>query len=124
MKKTTISDGFVSGKRCLARLVNGVMLLMNAPDSVPGPVNIGNPIEFTIRELAEMTVELTGGKSQIVNAKPLPADDPLQRKPDITLARTRLGWEPKLPLREGLVRTIAYFKSIDMAKFRAPTPNY
>ena len=71
-----------------------------------------------------MTVELTGGKSQIVNAKPLPADDPLQRKPDITLARTRLGWEPKIPLREGLVRTIAYFKSIDMAKFRAPTPNY
>ena len=105
-------------------LLDGFMLLMNAPDSLPGPVNIGNPIEFTIRELAEMTVELTGGKSQIVNAKPLPADDPLQRKPDITLARTRLGWEPKIPLREGLVRTIAYFKSIDMAKFRAPTPNY
>ncbi len=105
-------------------LLDGFLLLMNAPDSLPGPVNIGNPIEFTIRELAEMTVELTGGKSQIVHATPLPADDPLQRKPDITLARTRLGWEPKIPLREGLVRTIAYFKSIDMAKFRAPTPNY
>jgi UDP-glucuronate decarboxylase len=105
-------------------LLNGFLALMDAPDDLPGPVNIGNPTEFTIRELAEMTVELSGSKSQIIKARPLPADDPLQRKPDITLARARLGWEPKVPLREGLARTIAYFKSIDMDQFRAPTPNY
>ena len=70
----------------------------------------------------EQAVSMSG--SRIVNAKPLPADDPLQRRPDITLARTRLGWEPKIPLRDGLARTIAYFKSIDMKQFRAPTPNY
>ena len=59
-----------------------------------------------------------------MKSRPLPADDPLQRKPDITLARAELGWEPKIPLREGLARTIAYFKSIDMRQFRAPTPNF
>jgi UDP-glucuronate decarboxylase len=105
-------------------LLDGFLALMNAPDEVTGPVNIGNPIEFTIRELAEMTVELSGSKSQIVKARPLPADDPLQRKPDITLACAKLGWEPKIPLRDGLARTIAYFKSIDMSQFRAPTPNF
>jgi UDP-glucuronate decarboxylase len=97
---------------------------MDAPDGLPGPVNLGNPGEFTIRELAEMTVELSGSKSTIVKDRPLPTDDPLQRKPDITLARTKLGWEPKIPLREGLARTIAYFKSIDISRFRAPTPNF
>jgi UDP-glucuronate decarboxylase len=105
-------------------LLDGFLALMNAPNEVTGPVNIGNPGEFTIRELAEMTVELSGSKSTIIKARPLPADDPLQRKPDITLARAKLGWEPKIPLREGLARTIAYFKSIDMSRFRAPTPNF
>jgi UDP-glucuronate decarboxylase len=105
-------------------LLDGFLALMNAPDDLPGPVNIGNPVEFTIRELAEMTVELCGGSSPIINAKPLPADDPLQRCPDITLAQTRLGWAPRVQLREGLARTIAYFRSIDLAKFRAPTPNF
>jgi UDP-glucuronate decarboxylase len=105
-------------------LIDGFLALMAAPDDLPGPVNIGNPGEFTIRELAEMTVELCNSRSQIIKSKPLPADDPLQRRPDITLARTRLGWEPKIALRDGLARTIAYFQSIDMAKFRAPTPNY
>ena len=105
-------------------LLDGFEALMAAPDDLPGPVNIGNPGEFTIRELAELVVELSGSRSEIVRAKPLPADDPLQRRPDISLARARLGWEPKIALREGLARTIEYFRSIDLARFRAPTPNF
>ena len=105
-------------------LLDGFLAMMDAPDSLAGPVNLGNPAEFTIRELAEMTVSLSGSRSEIIRARPLPTDDPLQRKPDITLARTQLGWEPKVPLRDGLARTIAYFRSIDMSKYRAPTPNY
>jgi UDP-glucuronate decarboxylase len=105
-------------------LLDGFLAMMDAPDALPGPVNLGNPAEFTIRELAEMTVALSGSRSEIVRARPLPTDDPLQRKPDITLARTQLGWEPKIPLRDGLERTIAYFRSIDMSRYRAPTPNY
>jgi UDP-glucuronate decarboxylase len=105
-------------------LLDGFLAMMDAPDSLPGPVNLGNPAEFTIRELAEMTVALSESRSEIIRARPLPTDDPLQRKPDITLARTQLGWEPKVPLRDGLARTIAYFRSIDMSKYRAPTPNY
>lgn len=92
-------------------LVDGLMRLMDAPDDVTGPVNIGNPGEFTILELAKIVIELTGSRSQIVH-EPLPSDDPTQRCPDITLARTQLGWEPTIDLRTGLQRTIAYFDSI------------
>ena len=102
----------------------GFLKMMAAPDSLTGPVNLGNPGEFAIRELAELVVELSGSSSKIIRTKQLPQDDPLQRQPDITLARAQLGWEPKIALREGLVRTIAYFKSIDFSQFRAPTPNY
>ena len=76
------------------------------------------------RRLAELVVELAGSKSEIVRARPLPQDDPLQRRPDITLARKVLGWEPKIELREGLMKTIEYFRSVDISSFRAPTPNY
>jgi UDP-glucuronate decarboxylase len=86
-------------------------------------VNIGNPHEFTVRELAEQVIELTGSKSKLV-FKPLPPDDPTKRRPDITLARTRLGWEPGVPLREGLAKTIDWFRSIDISHYRPPTPNY
>jgi UDP-glucuronate decarboxylase len=86
------------------------MGLMEHP-SLTGPVNIGNPNEFTIRQLAEQVIDLTGSKSKIV-AKPLPSDDPRQRQPDITLARKELGWEPKIELREGLLKTIAYFEGV------------
>jgi UDP-glucuronate decarboxylase len=79
-------------------------------DELPGPINIGNPVEFTIRELAEQVIELTGSSSSI-EFRPLPADDPLQRRPDISLAHGKLGWEPKVQLREGLERTIAYFEA-------------
>lgn len=104
-------------------LIEGMIRMMNAPDDFTGPVNLGNPTEFTIRELAELVIRLTGTKSKLVK-RPLPADDPTQRQPDISLARARLGWEPKVPLEEGLRRTIDWFRSIDMSTFRAPTPNY
>jgi UDP-glucuronate decarboxylase len=105
-------------------LVGGILNMMDAPDDFPGPVNLGNPDEFTIRRLAEQVKELTGSASQIVQSRDLPEDDPMQRQPDITLAKRRLGWEPKVPLREGLKRTIEWFRSVDLSTFRAPTPNY
>jgi UDP-glucuronate decarboxylase len=104
-------------------LVEGIMRMMGGPDDFVGPVNLGNPGEFTIRELAELVLELTGSKSKLVQM-PLPPDDPHQRRPDITLARNRLGWEPRVPLREGLARTIEWFRSIDMRHYRPPTPNF
>jgi UDP-glucuronate decarboxylase len=91
-------------------LVEGMMRMMNAADDFTGPVNIGNPNEFSILELAEKVIELTGSQSKIVY-RPLPQDDPLQRKPNIDLARKRLGWEPKIQLEEGLRHTIDYFKN-------------
>ena len=81
---------------------------MDTPNDVTGPINIGNPVEFTMLELATLVIELTGSRSKIVHM-PLPADDPRQRRPDISLAREKLDWEPKIQLREGLEKTIAYF---------------
>ena len=104
-------------------LIDGMMRMMAAPDDFVGPVNIGNPGEFTIRELAELTVQLCGSSSEIVH-RPLPVDDPERRRPDITLARDRLGWEPTIPLREGLERTFGWFRTVDLADYRPPTPNY
>lgn len=93
-------------------LVEGMIRMMNTPNEITGPVNIGNPGEFTILELAKMVIELTGSHSKICFCD-LPADDPMQRKPDITLANQILdGWQPTIPLREGLLKTIEYFKSI------------
>ncbi|MGR9349493.1 UDP-glucuronic acid decarboxylase family protein (plasmid) [Rhizobium leguminosarum] len=90
-------------------LIDGFIRLMGAPAGVTGPINLGNPGEFQVRELAEMVVEMTGSKSGIV-FKDLPVDDPTQRKPDISRATQQLGWQPKVNLREGLERTIAYFE--------------
>lgn len=121
---TIFGDGNQTRAFCYVDdLVDVIIRMMNGPDDFIGPVNIGNPGEFTIKELAEMVVELTGNKSRLVY-KPLPADDPQQRRPDISLARARLCWEPTIPLREGLMRTISYFKSINFDDFRAPTPNF
>ncbi|TCT03983.1 UDP-glucuronic acid decarboxylase family protein [Aquabacter spiritensis] len=106
---TIYGDGSQTRSFCYVDdLVAGIARLMATPDEVTGPVNLGNPSEFTILELAEMILTITGSKSQILR-KPLPEDDPKQRKPDIALARQTLGWEPTVPLREGLIRTIAYF---------------
>jgi len=104
-------------------LIDGMMRMMAAPDDFVGPVNIGNPGEFTIRELADLTVQLCGSSSEIGH-RPLPVDDPERRRPDIALARDRLGWEPTIPLREGLARTIAWFQTVNLADYRPPTPNY
>ena len=91
-------------------LIDAFVRLMATADEVTGPINLGNPVEFTIRELAELVLELTGSKSQLV-WQPLPSDDPKQRQPDIGKAHRILGWEPSIPLRDGLVKTIAYFES-------------
>jgi UDP-glucuronate decarboxylase len=89
-------------------LVEGFVRMMEQDDTV-GPVNLGNPGEFTMNELAEQVVRLTGSKSKVIY-KPLPVDDPRQRQPDIALAREKLGWEPKVRLEDGLKETIAFFK--------------
>jgi UDP-glucuronate decarboxylase len=121
---TIFGDGSQTRSFCYRDdLVEAIVRMMNSPAGFIGPVNIGNPGEFTIRELAEMVIEMTGTKSKLVE-RPLPADDPTRRKPDIALAKSKLGWEPKVKLREGLAETIRWFKSINLDDYRAPTPNY
>jgi UDP-glucuronate decarboxylase len=92
-------------------MVDAFVRLMNSEDGFIGPVNLGNPGEFTIRELAEKTLQMTSSSSELINM-PLPQDDPTQRQPDITLAKEKLGWEPVIKLDQGLARTIDYFKSV------------
>jgi UDP-glucuronate decarboxylase len=109
---TIYGDGGQTRSFCFRDdLVEGLIRLMATPDSVTGPVNLGNPTEFTILELARMTLELTGSRAELV-IQPLPSDDPRQRKPDISMAKALLGWEPVTPLREGLEKTISYFRSL------------
>ena len=108
---TLYGDGSQTRSFCFVEdLIEGFVRLMAAPMDPVVPVNLGNPGEFTVRQLAEMVIELTGSRSKLV-LLPLPADDPVQRRPDITKAREMLGWEPRVHLREGLARTIAYFDS-------------
>jgi UDP-glucuronate decarboxylase len=92
-------------------LLDGLIKLMDTPDKFTGPVNLGNPVEFTIKSLAEKVIQLTGSKSKIVYL-PLPIDDPKQRKPDISLAKKELGWQPTIDLEKGLEKTIEYFRKI------------
>jgi UDP-glucuronate decarboxylase len=107
---TIYGDGLQTRSFCYVDdLVDGLMRLMDSPLNVTGPVNLGNPGEFTIRQLAEIIIELTGSKSRI-DARPLPNDDPRQRQPDISQANSALGWRPKTQLRDGLIKTIAYFE--------------
>lgn len=109
---TINGDGEQTRSFCYALdLIDGMVRMMNSPPEFTGPVNIGNPGEFTIRELAEKVIELTGSSSTIV-FQPLPEDDPLQRKPDITLAQRHLQWHPTVMLEEGLRKTIAYFEGL------------
>ena len=93
-------------------LIDGLVGFMELKENFPGPINMGNSTEFTILDLAEKVVKLTQSKSRII-FKALPQDDPMQRKPDIGLAREKLGWEPKIQLEEGLIRTIEYFLELD-----------
>lgn len=121
---TLFGDGSQTRSFCYRDdLVEVIIRMMNQDDDFVGPVNIGNPVEFTIRELAEQIIELSGSKSKLVH-QPLPADDPTRRRPDISLAKEKLDWEPKIALKDGLKETIAWFKSINLSDYRPPTPNY
>ena len=109
---TVFGDGAQTRAFCYVDdLIEGGIRLMRAPDEMTGPVNLGNPVEISIRELAIKIIELIGSRSQIL-AKPLPTDDPIQRCPDISLAKRLLDWEPKVSLEQGLVRCIAYFDEL------------
>jgi UDP-glucuronate decarboxylase len=109
---TVFGDGRQTRSFCfVSDLIEALVQLMSSPDDFTGPVNLGNPAEFTIAELAHKVIELTGSRSRIVH-EPLPEDDPAQRQPDIALARAKLGWEPKVPLEDGLRHTIAYFDQL------------
>ncbi len=105
-------DGSQTRSFCyVTDLIDGMRRLMSLDEPFAGPINIGNPNEFTILELAELVIEMTGSRSELVFLA-LPEDDPMQRKPDITLAKDKLGWAPKVPLREGLGETITYFDQL------------
>lgn len=109
---TLYGDGLQTRSFCYVDdLVEGLLDLMASPDEITGPINLGNPVEFTMLELAELVRQLIGAKVEIIY-RPLPQDDPRQRQPDISKARTSLSWEPKVQLREGLAKTIAYFESL------------
>ena len=120
---TIYGDGSQTRSFCYVDdLVEGLIRMMNSPDDFVGPVNLGNPDEFTIQQLADMVVEMTGANSRIVR-RALPSDDPTQRRPVITQATEKLGWQPTIKLQDGLKKTIEYFQSVDLDKFRNPTPN-
>jgi len=113
---TLYGDGQQTRSFCYVDdLVDGLVRMMESADGITGPINLGNPGEFTIKELAETVIDLTGSKSKMVN-KPLPQDDPRQRQPDIGRAKAQLGWEPKVALRDGLTKTIAYFDQLLAAR--------
>ena len=117
---TVFGDGLQTRSFCYVDdLIDGLVRLMNSPDDVTGPINIGNPKEFTILELASLVIELTGSRSRVVH-RPRPQDDPRQRRPDISKAHDLLKWTPQIPLREGLMKTIAYFE--DLLKDEAVRP--
>ena len=109
---TMYGDGKQTRSFCYVDdLIDGLVKLMNTSDEVTGPINLGNPVEFTMLELANVVIELTGSRSAI-EFKPLPIDDPKQRQPDIKQARDTLGWAPTVQLREGMAKTVAYFESL------------
>ena len=123
---TIFGDGSQTRSFCYRDdLVEGMIRMMNheEPEGFTGPVNLGNPHEFTIKQLAELVLEMIDTKSKIVY-RPLPMGDPTQRKPDITLAKKYLDWEPTIQLREGLQKTIDWFRSIRLTDYRPPTPRY
>jgi UDP-glucuronate decarboxylase len=109
---TLFGDGQQTRSFCYVDdLIEGFIRMMQSPADFTGPVNLGNPGEFSMQELADLVLELTGSKSQIEH-RPLPEDDPVRRRPDITLAKTRLDWSPRIELRAGLEKTIAYFDQL------------
>ena len=116
---TIYGDGSQTRSFCfVSDLIAGLIKLMDSPKDVTGPINLGNPVELSIRELAEAVIRLTGSKSELVE-RPLPQDDPIQRQPDITRAREQLGWAPQVALEDGLKATIAYFQRTALTAERA-----
>ncbi len=121
---TIFGDGSQTRSFCYYDdLLDGLVRLMEDETGFIGPVNLGNPNEFTIRELGELVWKTLGKEPKFV-FKELPVDDPCRRRPDISLAKEKLGWEPKVQIEEGLRKTVDWFRSIDVAEFRPPTPNY
>lgn len=121
---TIFGDGLQTRSFCYRDdLVTAIIKMMNNPQGFVGPVNIGNPDEFTIRELAEKVIALSGSSSGLVS-KPLPDDDPTRRRPDTTLAQEQLDWRTTISLDEGLAKTIEWFQSINLTDYRPPTPNF
>ena len=113
---TVYGEGSQSRSFCYVDdLIDGLVRMMNSKQGVTGPVNMGNPDEFTILELAEKVIDITGSQSKIIH-KSMPSDDPKQRKPDITLAKQELDWEPRIKLEYGLVKTIRYFENLLMSQ--------
>ncbi|MBO0710952.1 MAG: GDP-mannose 4,6-dehydratase, partial [Acetobacteraceae bacterium] len=109
---TIFGDGSQTRAFCyVGDMVDGLIRMMNSADQTTGPMNLGNPQEIPVRELAERIMSLTGTSSKLVR-RPLPQDDPVQRCPDITRAREQLGWEPRIPLEQGLRKTISYFERL------------
>ena len=120
---TVFGDGTQTRSFCYRDdLIEGMIRLMNCSD-LHEPVNIGNPGEYTIRQLAETIIEMVGSRSKL-SFHPLPKDDPTRRQPDIRLALAKLDWEPQIPLAEGLAKTIEWFRTIDIEQYRPPTPNF
>ncbi|MCD4824869.1 MAG: SDR family oxidoreductase [Phycisphaerae bacterium] len=120
---TIYGDGSQTRSFCYVDdLVEAMIRMMNNTENFTGPVNLGNPDEFTIKQLAEIIIELTGSSSKLVYG-PLPADDPTQRRPDISLAKEKLQWQPATNLREGLTKTIEYFKGLNLDHYSRPTLN-
>lgn len=112
---TIYGDGSQTRSFCfVSDLIDGLIRLMESPKDVTGPINLGNPVELSIRELAETVIRMTGSGSEL-DFRPLPQDDPIQRQPDITRAKDQLGWAPRVPLEQGLEATIAYFRRISTA---------
>jgi len=121
---TIFGDGSQTRSFCYRDdLVRGLIAMMDNAEGFCGPVNIGNPGEFTILELAEKIIAITDSRSEIVHEE-LPTDDPVRRQPDISLAQEKLDWEPTIDLATGLAETVEWFRSIDMSDYRPPTPNY
>lgn len=121
---TIFGDGSQTRSFCYYDdLLDGLVRLMEDETGFIGPVNLGNPNEFTIRELGELVWRTLGKEPKFI-FKELPVDDPCRRRPDISLAKEKLGWEPKVQIEEGLRKTVDWFRSIDVAEFRPPTPNY
>jgi UDP-glucuronate decarboxylase len=122
---TLFGDGSQTRSFCYVDdMIDALVAMMESREGFAGPVNVGNPDEFTVLELARKVVEVAGSRSKVSTGRPLPADDPSRRRPDISLARKELGWEPRVPLAEGLRRTIDWFRTIQLSDYRPPTPNY